>query len=103
LPLSTGKSVEKVVVRHALHDRRLPARNPVGVATTLVVRGIAWPGMVLAMLIGMAAGMIVHLLLGLILSNGTRQVALSTSSASPKTAAQDRTNAGYSPRCAVRR
>ena len=42
----------------------------VGVATTLVVRGIVWPGMdmVLAMLIGMAAGMIVHLLLGLLLA-----------------------------------
>jgi hypothetical protein len=42
----------------------------VGVATTLVVRGIVWPGMdmVLAMLIGMAAGMIVHLLLGLMLA-----------------------------------
>ena len=42
----------------------------IGVATTLAVRSIVWPGMdmVLAMLIGMAAGMIVHLLLGLILS-----------------------------------
>ncbi len=42
----------------------------VGVATTLVVRGVVWPGMdmVLAMLIGMVAGMIVHLLLGLILA-----------------------------------
>ena len=42
----------------------------IGVATTLVVRSIVSPGMdmVLAMLIGMAAGMIVHLPLGLILS-----------------------------------
>lgn len=42
----------------------------VGVATTLVVRSIVWPGMdmVLAMLIGMAAGMVVHLLIGLILA-----------------------------------
>src|SRR5260370_41758724 len=42
----------------------------IGVATTLAVRSIVWPGMdmVLAMLIGMTAGMIVHLLLGLILS-----------------------------------
>ena len=42
----------------------------IGVATTLAVRSIVWPGMdmVLAMLIGMTAGMIVHLLLGLVLS-----------------------------------
>ena len=42
----------------------------VGVATTLAVRSVIWPGMdmVLAMLIGMAAGMVVHLVLGLALS-----------------------------------
>jgi hypothetical protein len=42
----------------------------IGVATTFVVRAIVWPGMdmVIAMLIGMAAGTIVHLLLGLLLS-----------------------------------
>jgi hypothetical protein len=42
----------------------------IGVATTLAVRGIVWPGMdmVLAMLIGMAAGMVIHLLVGLILA-----------------------------------
>jgi hypothetical protein len=42
----------------------------IGVATTLAVRSIVSPGMdmVLAMLIGMAAGTIVHLLLGLLLA-----------------------------------
>lgn len=42
----------------------------IGVATTLVVRGIISPGMdmVIAMLIGMAAGTVVHLLLGLLLA-----------------------------------
>jgi hypothetical protein len=42
----------------------------IGVATTLAVRAIIWPGMdmVLAMLIGMAVGTVVHLLLGLILA-----------------------------------
>ena len=42
----------------------------VAVATTLVVRGIVWPGMdlVLATLIGMAAGMIIHLVVGLVLA-----------------------------------
>ena len=41
----------------------------IGVATTLAVRGIVSPGMdmVLAMLVGMAAGTVVHLLLGLVL------------------------------------
>src|SRR5258707_12764673 len=40
----------------------------IGVATTLAVRVVVWPGMdmVLAMLIGMAAGTVVHLLLGFI-------------------------------------
>jgi len=42
----------------------------IGVATTIVVRILVWPGMdmVLAMLIGMAAGTVVHLVLGLILA-----------------------------------
>jgi hypothetical protein len=42
----------------------------IGVATTLAVRSIVSPGMdmVLAMLIGMAAGTVVHLLLGLVLA-----------------------------------
>jgi hypothetical protein len=42
----------------------------IGVATTLAVRGIISPGMdmVLAMLIGMAVGTLVHLVLGLILA-----------------------------------
>ena len=42
----------------------------IGVATTLAVRAVVWPGMdmVLAMLIGMAVGTVVHLFLGLILA-----------------------------------
>ena len=42
----------------------------IGVATTVAVRALVWPGMdiVIAMLIGMAVGMILHLVLGLILS-----------------------------------
>lgn len=42
----------------------------IGVATTLAVRAIIWPGMdmVLAMLIGMAIGTVVHLVLGFILA-----------------------------------
>lgn len=42
----------------------------IGVATTLAVRVVVWPGMdmVLAMLIGMAAGTVVHLFLGLVLA-----------------------------------
>jgi len=42
----------------------------IGVATTFAVRAVVSPGMdmVLAMLIGMAAGTIVHLLLGLVLA-----------------------------------
>ena len=42
----------------------------IGLATTLAVRAIIWPGMdmVLAMLIGMALGTVVHLLVGLALA-----------------------------------
>jgi hypothetical protein len=42
----------------------------IGVATTLAVRVVVWPGMdmVLAMLIGMAVGTVVHLFLGLVLA-----------------------------------
>ena len=42
----------------------------IGVATTLAVRAVVWPGMdmVLAMLIGMALGTAIHLFLGLILA-----------------------------------
>ena len=42
----------------------------IGVATTFAVRALVWPGMdmVLGMLIGMAAGTVVHLFLGLILA-----------------------------------
>jgi len=42
----------------------------IGVATTLAVRALVWPGMdmVIGMLIGMAAGTVVHLLLGFILA-----------------------------------
>ena len=42
----------------------------IGVATTLAVRAIVWPGMdmVIAMLIGMALGTVVHLIIGLILA-----------------------------------
>jgi|SRR5579863_2330841 len=42
----------------------------IGLATTFVVRALVWPGMdmVFAMLIGMAAGTVVHLFLGFILA-----------------------------------
>lgn len=42
----------------------------IGVATTLGVRAVVWPGMdmVLAMMVGMAVGMLIHLVLGLILA-----------------------------------
>lgn len=42
----------------------------IGVATTLAVRLIVWPGMdmVIAMLLGMAAGMVLHLVLGFALA-----------------------------------
>ena len=42
----------------------------IGIATTLAVRAVIWPGMdmVIAMLIGMALGTIVHLVVGLILA-----------------------------------
>jgi hypothetical protein len=42
----------------------------IGIATTLVVRAIVWSGMemVLAMLVGMAAGLVSHLLLGFMLA-----------------------------------
>jgi hypothetical protein len=42
----------------------------IGVATTLAVRVVVWPGMdmVLAMLIGMAVGTVVHMFLGLVLA-----------------------------------
>ena len=42
----------------------------IGVATTLAVRAVIWPGMdmVIAMLIGMAIGTVVHLVIGLILA-----------------------------------
>jgi hypothetical protein len=42
----------------------------IGVATTLAVRAVVWPGMdmVLAMLIGMAIGTVVHLFIGFVLA-----------------------------------
>ena len=42
----------------------------IGVATTLAVRAVIWPGMdmVIAMLIGMAIGTVVHLFIGLVLA-----------------------------------
>ena len=42
----------------------------IGVATALIVRALIWPGMdmVIAMLIGMAAGMVLHLVLGLMVA-----------------------------------
>ena len=42
----------------------------IGIATTLAVRLIVWPGMdmVIAMLLGMAAGMVLHLILGFALA-----------------------------------
>ena len=42
----------------------------IGIATTLAVRAVVWPGMdmVIAMLIGMAIGTIVHLIIGLLLA-----------------------------------
>jgi hypothetical protein len=42
----------------------------IGVATTLAVRAVIWPGMdmVLAMLIGMAIGTVVHLFIGFVLA-----------------------------------
>ena len=42
----------------------------IGVATTLAVRAVVWPGvdMVIAMLIGMAVGTAVHLVLGLVVA-----------------------------------
>jgi hypothetical protein len=42
----------------------------VGVVTALIVRAIIWPGMdmVIAMLLGMAAGMVIHAVLGLVLA-----------------------------------
>lgn len=42
----------------------------IGIATTLAVRAIIWPGMdmVLGMLIGLALGTVVHLVLGLLLA-----------------------------------
>ena len=42
----------------------------IGIATTLAVRVLVWPGMdmVLAMLLGMAIGTVVHLLLGFLLA-----------------------------------
>ena len=42
----------------------------IGVATTLAVRVIVWPGMdmVIAMLLGMAAGMVLHFVVGLVLA-----------------------------------
>jgi hypothetical protein len=42
----------------------------IGVATTLAVRVVVWPGMdmVLAMMIGMGVGTVVHLVLGLTLA-----------------------------------
>lgn len=41
-----------------------------GAATALAVRGLVWPGMdmVVAMLLGMAAGMVLHLVVGFVLS-----------------------------------
>jgi hypothetical protein len=42
----------------------------IGVATTLAVRAVIWPGMdmVIAMLIGMALGTAVHLIIGFVLA-----------------------------------
>lgn len=42
----------------------------IGVATTLAVRFLVWPGMdmVIAMLLGMAAGMLVHIVIGFALA-----------------------------------
>jgi hypothetical protein len=42
----------------------------IGVATTLAVRAVIWPGvdMVVAMLVGMAIGTVVHLFVGLVLA-----------------------------------
>jgi hypothetical protein len=42
----------------------------IGIATTLAVRAVVWPGMdmVIAMLIGMAIGTIVPLIIGLFLA-----------------------------------
>jgi len=42
----------------------------IGVATTLAVRAVIWPGMdmVIAMLIGMALGTVVHLIIGFVLA-----------------------------------
>jgi hypothetical protein len=42
----------------------------IGVATTLAVRAVIWPGMdmVIAMFIGMAIGTVVHLFVGLVLA-----------------------------------
>jgi hypothetical protein len=42
----------------------------IGVATTLAVRAVIWPGMdmVIAMLIGMGIGTVVHLFVGLVLA-----------------------------------
>lgn len=42
----------------------------ISITTTLAVRAIVWPGMdmVIAMLLGMAAGMVLHLVLGLVLA-----------------------------------
>ena len=42
----------------------------IGIATTLAVRAVVWPGMdmVIAMLIGMAIGTVVHLIIGLLLA-----------------------------------
>jgi hypothetical protein len=41
----------------------------ISITTTLAVRAIVWPGMdMVAMLLGMAAGMVLHLVLGLVLA-----------------------------------